>query len=245
MNTRPCLCASLRYRRVVLKLSGEAFSSELATLDSDQFAEAARSITEVHALGADVLVVVGGGNVFRGAEREKFNLSSSDGDKVGMIATGLNAALLEGGLRAIGTSVEVFSRGPCIGVGTPWERNAVNAALEHGVVILAGGLGVPSMSTDVPAVHAAVELDADAVIMEKHGVDGVYTSDPRLSSDARLLPVVSASNAIEQRLGVMDIVALELARQFGKTIHVVPASDRTAAAGVVRGEDRGSRVTPF
>lgn len=230
------------YARAVLKISGESLGED-HHLDEERFQAFAEDIAAVHRKGLGVAVVVGGGNIFRGAQASEWSLQPEEADEVGMIATAINAKLLAGKCRAAGVPVDVFSRGPCQGVGRPWEREGVLAALDrHHVVVLAGGLGIPGISTDVPAVHVAVEVHADAVIMAKHGVDGAYNADPQVVPGAVKLLTITASEALERRLGVMDMAALQLAVDHRKCVHVVDAAEDKPFSRLLDGEHIGSTI---
>lgn len=234
------------YKTVILKISGESLGSEAAPLDRSTFEPIAHAICAVREQDVRVVVVVGGGNLFRGPDAEKWDLDPADGDIVGMQATGLNVTLLAKRCAAAGVRTRIFSRGPCSGIGLPWERHSVLEALDAGfVAFLAGGMGVSGMSTDFPAVHAAAELGADAVLMAKHGVDGVYDADPKLDSGATRIPAISATDAIQRRLAVMDFAALELAAEHHTVVHVVAASNPFAFCDVLAGRETGSRIDPW
>jgi uridylate kinase len=223
-----------RYRRIVLKLSGESLGSRTA-LDLDRMTEAAQAIATVRSLGVAVTVIVGGGNIFRGPQA----------DAVGMAATGVNALLLDGVLDRIGVPTQIFSRGPCTGIGVPYNREELRATLTEGhVALLAGGMGVSGFSTDVPAVHAAIDTTAEVIVMAKHGVDGVYTADPRHDPGARFIGRLSASDALNRKLRVMDASALTLARDHTKYIHVVPADDPNSVRLAIEGKEIGTVIDP-
>ena len=234
-----------RYRRIVLKVSGESLGSH-TPLDLDRMTEAAMAIAAVRGLGVTVTVIVGGGNIFRGVQAGAWGIERPLADAAGMAATGVNALLLDGILGRLGVPVQIFSRGPCTGIGTPYNRENLRAALQDGhVALLAGGMGVSGFSTDVPAVHAAIDTAADVIIMAKHGVDGVYTADPHVTPDARFLTRLSATEALERKLRVMDSSALTLARDHAKNIHVVPADHPNSVRLAVEGKEIGSVIDPW
>jgi uridylate kinase len=233
-----------RYRRIVLKVSGESLGSHTA-LDIDRVTEAAQAIAAVRGLGVTVTVIVGGGNIFRGAQAATWEMERPLADAVGMAATGVNALLLDGVLARLGVPAHIFSRGPCTGIGTPYNREEFRATLNDGqVALLAGGMGVSGFSTDVPAVHAAIDMTAEVILMAKHGVDGVYTADPKHVPDARFMARLSATEALERKLRVMDASALTLARDHGKCIHVVSADDPNSVRLAVEGKEIGSVIDP-
>jgi uridylate kinase len=165
------------YETVVLKLSGEALGGEdSGHLDSSTYASTAVQISEI-VDGIRCTVVMGGGNIFRGRDSTTFGLSSSEGDVAGMLATGVNAILLSGMLAKNGVPSEIFTRGPCSGFGSRWAVDSIRMALSKGTVaIVAGGLRVPGLASDVPAVDVAAQLGAQLVVMSKHDVRGVFFS---------------------------------------------------------------------
>ena len=230
------------YKRVAIKLSGES----LGRINRRRTSQAAQTIAAIHASGVAQAVVLGGGNFFRAEDGREWGMDPFEADVAGMIATALNAQLLQGTLRAMGVPTHIFSRGPASSVGTPYSREDVLEALDTGhVVLVAGGMGIPGISTDVPAVHAAIDMGAEAVIMAKHGVDGVFSADPQLNPDAEFLPQVTASEALTQRLSIMDAAALDIALKHGVQIHVINAKDPANIQYVIAGKEIGSVVLPF
>jgi uridylate kinase len=240
------MIGGLRYGRIVLKISGESLGGDRAAVDYASMRRVARAVVEVRLAGTSVVVVVGGGNIFRGSCARDWNIASDDADEVGLLATGVNALLLAAVLRETRVPVSLFGNGPCGGAGEPWTPNAARAALARGdVVVVAGGMGQRGVSADVPAVEAAVDSAADAVIMAKYLVNGVYDSDPRTNRNASLLPRVAASEALRLRLRVVDAAALELCRRAARPIHIIDAATPALVADVVRGLDVGSVILPW
>jgi uridylate kinase len=234
-----------RYRRIVLKLSGTSLADERTALSATRMAEVADSIRAITSDEVAVTVIVGGGNILRTGRTDLRGITRVQADTAGMAATGVNALILQSFLEDAGVRTEILSRGPCTGIGVPYSRDRLRHSLDHGEVgILAGGMGVSGFSTDVPAVHAAVDSGADVVIMSKHGTDGVYDSDPCTNPEAVFLPSLTVSQAIDLKLGVMDSSALTLARSFRMTIHVVAASDPRNTQYAVEGKEIGSLIHP-
>lgn len=234
----------LQYERIVVKISGESLCGD-GPLDRSRMSEVARSIAGVHALGVGLVVVVGGGNLFRGPDGVEWEIDPWQADQAGMLATGINVVLLAGILDRMGVPTETFSRGACIGVGLPYTRREVCTAVdEKRVAFLAGGMGISGVSTDVPAVHAAVDVQAEAIIMAKHGIDGVYDADPNKAPAAKFLPELAASEALARKLAVMDTPALALALAHNKRIHVIPASEPDGVRHVLEGKEIGSLILP-
>src|SRR5919109_520826 len=180
-----------RYGRVVLKLSGEALAGPAGSgVDPASLAHVAREVLSVHGLGVQIAVVVGGGNYFRGRMAEGWGISRAEADNLGMLGTVMNALMLRGALTArTETDVRVMTAVPIHSVAEPFIRLRAVHHLERGlIVLLAGGIGQPYVTTDYPAVQRALELDADALLVAKRGVDGVYDTDPHLNPEAGRYP---------------------------------------------------------
>jgi uridylate kinase len=235
-----------RYRRVVLKLSGEALAGPAGTgVDPASLAHVAREILSVHELGVQIAVVGGGGNYFRGRMAESWGISRAEADNIGMLGTVMNALMLRGVLTADGGGdVRVMTAMPMENVAEPFIRLRAVRHLDRGlIVLLAGGIGQPYVTTDYPAVQRALELDADALLVAKHGVDGVYDSDPRVNPAATRYTHLTYDEALAARVRVMDTSAFVLASEQGLTMHVFDV----AAVGVMRriceGNDLGTRIS--
>src|SRR6266480_4324089 len=235
-----------RYRRVVLKLSGEALAGAAGSgVDPASLAHVAREVLSVHELGVQIAVVVGGGNYFRGRMAEGWGISRAEADNIGMLGTVMNALMLRGVLTASGgNDVRVMTAMRIHSVAEPFIRLRAVRHLEHGlIVLLAGGIGQPYVTTDYPAVQRALELDADALLVAKHGVDGVYDSDPRVNPAATRYTHLTYDEALAARVRVMDTSAFVLASEQGLTMHVFDV----AAVGVMRriceGDDLGTRIS--
>jgi uridylate kinase len=234
------------YRRVVIKLSGAALSgSEPVGLDARALEHVAREILAVAGEGVEVAIVVGGGNFFRGSLAEHWGIERAEADAVGMLGTVMNGLMLRGVLKARSAGeVRVMTAVPIPAVAEPFIRLRAQAHLEKGhLVILTGGIGQPYVTTDYPAVQRALELGADALLVAKHGVDGVYTSDPHLDPDARRYDRLSFADAIAGDLRVMDPAAFILAREHGLTLHVFDAGRAGAMRAIVAGEPVGTTIT--
>jgi uridylate kinase len=240
-----------RYRRVVLKLSGEALAGPGGSgVDPASLAHVAREILSVHDLGVQIAAVVGGGNYFRGRMAEDWGISRAEADNIGMLGTVMNALMLRGVLTGSGASggggsdVRVMTAMPMESVAEPFIRLRAVRHLNRGlIVMLAGGIGQPYVTTDYPAVQRALELDADALLVAKHGVDGVYDSDPRVNPGATRYTHLTYDEALAARVRVMDTSAFVLASEQGLTMHVFDV----AAVGVMRricaGDDLGTRIS--
>jgi len=235
-----------RYRRVVVKLSGEALAGPAGSgADPASLAHVAREILSVHELGVQIAVVVGGGNYFRGRMAESWGISRAEADNIGMLGTVMNALMLRGVLTASGGGdVRVMTAMPMESVAEPFIRLRAVRHLDRGlIVLLAGGIGQPYVTTDYTAVQRALELDADALLVAKHGVDGVYDSDPRVNPAATRYAHLTYDEALAARVRVMDTSAFVLASEHGLTMHVFDV----AAVGLMRriceGDDLGTRIS--
>jgi uridylate kinase len=238
---------AVRYRRVVIKVSGAALSGvEPVGLSSPALAHLAGEILAVAALGVEVAVVVGGGNFFRGSLADEWGIDRAEADSIGMLGTVMNSLMLRGVLRAKagGTrEVRVMTAVDIPTVAEPFIRLRALAHLRKGhLVILAGGIGQPYVTTDYPAVQRALELDAEALLVGKHGVDGVYSADPRTDPDATRFAALAYADVIADDLRVMDPTAFILARDHGLPLHVFDVGRTGAMAAIVSGEDVGTRI---
>jgi uridylate kinase len=235
-----------RYRRVVIKLSGEALAGSAGSgVDPASLAQVATEVLGVHELGVQAAVVVGGGNYFRGRMADGWGISRAEADNIGMLGTVMNALMLRGALTArTETDVRVMTAIPMQSVAEPFIRLRAIRHLEHGlIVVLAGGIGQPYVTTDYPAVQRALELEADAVLVAKRGVDGVYDSDPHQNPAAVRYSELTYDEALAAGVRVMDTSALVLANEQALIMHVFDV----AAPGVMRqiceGADLGTRIT--
>jgi uridylate kinase len=236
-----------RYRRVVVKLSGEALAGQGSWgVDPASLAHVATEVLSVHDLGVQVAVVVGGGNYFRGRMADGWGISRAEADNIGMLGTVMNALMLRGALTGrTAADVRVMTAIAIQSVAEPFIRLRALRHLEDGrLVLLAGGIGQPYVTTDYPAVQRALELDADALLVAKRGVDGVYDSDPRHNPEAVRYTQLTYDQALAAGVRVMDTSAFVLANEHGLTMHVFDV----AAVGVMRqiaeGKDLGTRITP-
>ena len=235
-----------RYRRVVVKLSGEALAGAAGTgADPASLARVADELLSVHELGVQVAVVVGGGNYFRGRMADGWGISRAEADNIGMLGTVMNALMLRGVLTArTDADVRVMTAIPIQSVAEPFIRLRALRHLDRGLmVLLAGGIGQPYVTTDYTAVQRALELNADALLVAKRGVDGVYDSDPNLNPAAKRFTHLTYDEAIAAKVRVMDTSAFVLANEQSLTMHVFDV----AAAGVMRsiceGAELGTRIS--
>lgn len=235
-----------RYRRVVVKLSGEALSGASATgVDPASLARVADEVLSVHNLGVQVAVVVGGGNYFRGRMAEGWGISRAEADNIGMLGTVMNALMLRGALTArTDTEIRVMTAVPMNSIAEPFIQLKAKHHLDRGfIVVLAGGIGQPYVTTDYPAVQRALELDADALLVAKHGVDGVYDSDPKHNPDAVRFTTLTYEEAIAANIRVMDTSAFVLANEQALTMHVFDVGAIGVMQGICEGAELGTRIT--
>ena len=235
-----------RYRRVVVKLSGEALSGSAGSgVDPASLARVADEVLSVHNLGVQVAVVVGGGNYFRGRMADGWGISRAEADNIGMLGTVMNALMLRGALTArTDAEIRVMTAVPIHSVAEPFIRLKALYHLErHFIVVLAGGIGQPYVTTDYPAVQRALELEADALLVAKHGVDGVYDSDPRLNPDAMRYTTLTYDEAIAADIKIMDTSAFVLANEQALTMHVFDVGAIGVMKSICEGGDYGTRIT--
>ena len=233
------------FRRILLKLSGEALMGPLDYgADRDRIAAIATQIKRVADRGVEVAVVVGGGNIYRGLRGAAEGMDRATGDYMGMLATVLNALALQDALERVGAITRVQSAIEVSEVAEPYIRRRAMRHLEKGrVVIFAAGTGNPFFTTDTAAALRALEMHAEALLMAKNGVEGVYDADPREQPDATFLPEVTHRQAIERRLGVMDSTALSLCMDNSLPIYVFNMDDEGNIDRIVCGERVGTLVS--
>ena len=233
------------YRRVILKLSGEALADakDATILDHEKLVSIANSVAMIRELGVDVGIVVGAGNIWRGRLADKIGIESSTADYMGMLGTVINALAIQSAIEEKGLSCRVLSAINVPQVCEPYYRRKAISHLEKGrVVIFAGGTGNPYCTTDSCAALRALEVNADAILMAKNGVDGVYDADPRTHKDAKKLTRLTLNEMIERQLAVMDLGAAAMLTGKKKTIRVVSMDDPEAFRKVLSGEDVGTTV---
>ena len=234
-----------RYRRVLLKLSGESFKGTRGFgIDHDAVSYMARQIKSVRQMGVELGVVVGGGNIWRGAEAESLGMDRASADYAGMLATVINALTLQDSLeRNYDVDTRTQSAINVQQVAEPYIRRRAIRHLEKGrVVLFASGLGSPFMTTDTAAALRVTEIDAEILLMAKHGVDGVYESDPNTNPNASRLDFITYRDAITKRLGVMDTTALSLCEENNIPIVVFDLFVEGSIERIISGERVGSLV---
>jgi uridylate kinase len=233
------------YRRVVLKLSGESFQGPQGFgIHGETIQAIARELKDVHSLGVQIAVMVGGGNIFRGARQKGFEIDRATGDYMGMLATAINALALQDALEKEGVHTRVQSAIAMNEVAEPFIRRRATRHLEKDrIVIFAAGTGNPYFSTDTAAALRAMEIKAD-VILKATRVDGIYDADPEQVPDAKFFDHITYRDVLHQNLKVMDSTAISLCMDNGMPIVVFNMNTTGNIKRVVLGERVGSTVTP-
>jgi uridylate kinase len=232
------------FRRVLLKLSGEALMGPLDYgTDSDRVRDVAAQVAAIRARGVEVAIVVGAGNIYRGLKGAASGMDRATADYMGMLATVLNALALQDALEKQGADTRVQSAITISEVAEPYIRRRAMRHLEKGrVVIFAAGTGNPFFTTDTAAALRAVEVHAEAILMAKNGVDGVLSADPREDSSAELIPEISHMEALRRGLRVMDYTALTLCAENKMPLYVFNMDDERNIERIVSGERVGTVV---
>ena len=233
------------FKRIMLKLSGEALMGELDYgTDPQRVAGVARQVSAVHDQGVEVAIVVGAGNIYRGMQGVAAGMDRATADYMGMLATVLNALPLQDELEKVGTDTRVQSALGISEVAEPYIRRRAMRHLEKGrVVIFAAGTGNPFFTTDTAAALRAAEIHAEIILMAKNGVEGVYSADPAIDASAEFIPEISHMEAIERRLRVMDSTALALCMENGMPLNVFNMEDEESLARIISGVRVGTLVS--
>jgi uridylate kinase len=236
--------AASPFRRVLLKLSGESLMGDREYgVDPKTVSAIAREVVEVRRGGTELAIVVGGGNFYRGLAAAAEGMDRATADYAGMLATLLNALALQDGLEKLGAQTRVQSAIAVSEVAEPYIRRRAMRHLEKDrVVIFAAGTGNPFFTTDTAAALRALEIGAEAILMAKNSVQGVYDGDPRTDPGARFLPEITHLEAIERGLRVMDTTALSLCMDNHVPIHVFELAEGNIVR-VASGERIGTIVT--
>jgi uridylate kinase len=232
------------YKRILLKLSGEALQGDLPYgIDASMLNTIALQLKRVQQMGVEVAIVVGGGNIFRGAAASDAGMDRATGDYAGMLATIINGLALQDALERNGITVRTQSAITVTAVAEPYIRRRAMRHLEKGrVVIFAAGTGNPYMTTDTAAALRAIEIDADVLLMAKKNVDGVYEADPFEDKTARKFETLSYLEALNRRLQVMDSTALTLCMENSLPLVVFDLRLPDSILRVAAGEHAGTRV---
>jgi uridylate kinase len=237
--------AEERFSRILLKLSGEALMGRLEYgTDAAEVDRIATQVASVRERGVEVAIVVGAGNIYRGLNGAAAGMDRATGDYMGMLATVLNALTLQDSLERMGQHTRVMSAIDVKEVAEPYIRRRAMRHLEKGrIVIFAAGTGNPFFTTDTAAALRALEIHAEAILMAKNGVEGVFDSDPATNPDAKFIPRITHREAIEQGLKVMDSTALSLCMDNDLPIYVFNMADELNIDRIVSGETVGTLVS--
>lgn len=236
--------SALRFKRVMLKLSGEALMGDQQYgINPQMVGYIAEQIASLHAKGVEVAIVIGGGNIWRGATAQHLGMDRATADYMGMLATVINSLALQDALEGKGVFTRVQTAITMAEVAEPYIRRRAIRHLEKGrVVIFAAGTGNPYFTTDTAAALRAIEIDAEVLLMAKNRVDGVYSDDPQRNPAATKMDQLTYMEAIELGLRVMDTTALSLCMENNLPIIVFDLRDGAAMGRILAGERIGSLV---
>lgn len=233
------------YKRVIIKLSGEALADngDGMILDREKLRSVAEIVGDICTTGTQVGIVVGAGNIWRGRLAAKIGIEASTADYMGMLGTIMNALAIQSALEERGMTCRVMSAINVPQVCEAYIRRKAMSHLDKGIVtIFAGGTGNPYFTTDSCATLRALEVGADAILMAKNGVDGVYDDDPRKNDGAKMFRQLSFHEVVEKKLRVMDLTAVAMLEGKGVTIRVFNMDDPRNFMKVICGEDIGTTI---
>ena len=234
------------YQRILLKLSGEALmGNQTSGIDPKVVNQIAQEIKSAHELGVQITVVVGGGNIFRGVQSSTaLGMDRAAADYVGMLATVMNGLVLQGVLESMNVNTRVQTAIGMQAIAEPYIRRRAVRHLEKGrVVIFAGGTGNPFFTTDTTAALRAAEIDANVLLMAKHGVDGVYDSDPKKNPGAKKFSNLTYNEVLSKELKAIDATAIALAQESKIPIIVFDFSSKGLIKQIVNGEKVGTMIS--
>jgi uridylate kinase len=236
--------ADIHYKRILLKLSGEALTgSQAFGIEPDVIDRIADEIADAYSLGIQIAIVVGGGNFFRGVMGSAWGMDKAAADYVGMLATIMNCLILQGVLNKKGIETRVQTAISMPSVAEPFIRlRAIRHLEKKRVVIFGGGTGNPHVTTDTAAALRGAEIKADAILMAKNSVDGVFDSDPKTNPNAKRLDFISFADLISQNLKVMDSAAVSLCEQNNIPIVVFDFARNGAIKRLVQGDQIGTLI---
>ena len=235
----------MKYKRILLKLSGGALGGENnENFDKEKLEQITDQIIKAKEEGIEIAILVGGGNMFRGRTAEEWNIERVEADNIGMMATIINSLMLRGALKSkTDDDIRVMTAITVPSVAEPYLRLKAIKHLEKGrIIIFGGGLGQPFVTTDYPSVQRAIEIKADIVLMAKSGADGVYTADPRKDKTAKRYKNITYDDVIEKNLQVADQSAFVLARDYNMPLYVFDFDEKNAISKVCKGELIGTYV---
>ncbi len=235
--------SELKYKRILLKLSGEALAVKGGYgIDPSSVKDIALEIKEVHEMGAEVAVVIGGGNIIRGSKAAEGGIEKVTGDYMGMLATVINGLALQDALEKLGVPTRMLTSIEIHQIAEPYvRRRAIRHLEKRRIAIFAGGTGNPFFTTDTAASLRAMEINAD-VIFKATNVDGIYTADPRIDSSATKLKKLSYIEVLNKGLKIMDTASISLCMDYKLPIIVFDLRKHGNISRVLQGEDIGTLV---
>ncbi len=234
-----------RYKRILLKISGEALMGEAGYgIDPNMIDAFAREVQSVQRLGIEIGIVIGGGNIYRGVQAVAQGIDKVTGDHMGMLATVINSLAMQKALENLDISTRLQTAIKMEQIAEPFIRRRAVRHLEKGrVVIFGAGTGNPYFTTDTAAALRAIEIDADALVMGKNGVDGIYDADPRVVPTATRFSRISYREVHDRNLRVMDLTAITLCQENNLPISVFDIGVTGNLRRLVMGEEIGTEVT--
>ncbi len=235
----------MKYKRILLKLSGEALKVDGDNVICPEVIfEIANEIKQIHDLGVEIAIVVGGGNIWRGKIASDLGMDRSTADYMGMLATMMNGLAISDGLASVGINTRVMSAIEANRVAEPYIRGRALKHLEAGkVVIFVGGTGSPYFSTDTASSLRAAEINADVILMAKNYVDGVYDSDPKQNTDAVKFDSLTYDDLVTKELEVMDLTAATMGKENNVPLVVFNLNEKGNILKVVQGNEIGTTIT--
>lgn len=234
----------IKYKRIILKLSGEALANKDGTiLNPEKLNVIAKAVKAMHEEGVEIGIVIGAGNIFRGKISSKIGVDRTNGDYMGMLGTIINCIALSSALEKIGVTTRVMSAVEVNKIAEPYIYKKAIAHLNcNKVVLFAGGTGNPYFTTDTCASLRALEINADAILMAKNNVDGVYDSDPKINKNAKFLKTLTFKEVIDRNLAVMDQTSITMLMGQNITIRVFNMENAENFMKVIHGEDIGTTI---
>lgn len=234
----------IKYKRIILKLSGEALANKDGTiLNPEKLNVIAEAVKAMHEEGVEIGIVIGAGNIFRGKISSKIGVDRTNGDYMGMLGTIINCIALSSALEKIGVTTRVMSAVEVNKIAEPYIYKKAIAHLNcNKVVLFAGGTGNPYFTTDTCASLRALEINADAILMAKNNVDGVYDSDPKLNKNATFLKTLTFKEVIDRNLAVMDQTSITMLMGQNITLRVFNMENAENFMKVIHGEDIGTTI---
>lgn len=234
-----------KYKRIILKISGEALVDESnhEVLDGKKIESIAKTLKLLHDNNVEVGVVVGAGNIFRGKLSDELNIDRTDADYMGMLGTVINCVAISSCLEKMGIETRVMSAIQVNQICEPYRYKKARAHLaRHIIVFFAGGTGNPYFTTDSCASLRALEMNCDAILMGKNGIDGVYDCDPKINKNAKFIKNLTYDDIIRLNLKVMDQTSIAMLKDHGIEVRIFSMKDPNNFLKVVKGEDIGSTI---